>query len=118
VEHTLETARYHRDQAGLCLQIATLLSDPVAARLMRMAATRRFEQVAELEPLSTTPSGTLRGDDKGRDDFSDSFYYRAIRTRIGEALRSQLVPTEPPPRKVLDLLQALDRPRVDARESG
>jgi hypothetical protein len=41
---------------------------------------------------------------------SDSFYYRAIRTRIGETLRSQLVPTEPPPRKVVDLLQALDRP--------
>jgi hypothetical protein len=94
------------------------LSDPVAARLMRLAAARHFEQVAELEPLSTTPPGTLRGDDNGRDDFSGSFYYRAIRTRIGGALRSQLVPTEPPPGMVLDLLQALDRPRVDTRESG
>jgi hypothetical protein len=108
----MEMARHHRDQAALCLQIASFLSDPVAASLMRMAAARHFEQVAELEPLSPAPSGTLRGDDNGRDDFSDSFHYRAIRTRIGETLRSQLVPTEPPPRKVLDLLQALDRPRA------
>jgi hypothetical protein len=106
----METARYHRDQAALCLQIATLLSDPVAGRLVRMAAARHFEQVADLEALSMAPSGTLRNDDNH--DFLDSFCYRAIRTGIGEALRSQLVPTEPPPGKVLDLLQALDRPRT------
>ena len=110
---SLDKARYHRDQAALCLQMARLISDPIAARLMRMAAARHFEQVAELEALSTDPSGTLRGDDKGRDDFSDSFYYRVIRTPIGEALRSQLVPTEPPPGKLLDLLQALDQSRAD-----
>jgi hypothetical protein len=46
---------------------------------------------------------------KRPDDFSDSFYYRAIRTQIGEALRSQLVPTEPSPERLLDLLQELDR---------
>jgi len=50
------------------------------------------------------------------DNFSDSFYYRAIRTKIGEALRGQLVPKEPPPEKLLDLLHALDVPQVDARE--
>jgi len=43
------------------------------------------------------------------DDFSDSFYYRAIRTKIGEVLRSQLVPTEPPPERLLDSLQELDQ---------
>jgi hypothetical protein len=112
----MEKARYHRDQAALCLQIASLLSDPIAARLMRMAAARHFEQVAKLEALSTAPSGILRGDDNGRDDFSDSFdcrtnsfYYRTIRTRIGEALRSQLVPTEPAPERFLKLLLALDQ---------
>jgi hypothetical protein len=99
----MEKARYHRDQAALCLQMARLISDPIAARLMRMAAARHFEQVAELDALSTDPSGTLRGDDKGRDDFSDSFYYRVIRTRIGEALRSQLVPTEPHPGKLFEI---------------
>jgi hypothetical protein len=50
------------------------------------------------------------------DDFSDSFYFRAIRTKIGEALRGQLVPKEPPPDKLLDLLHALDQPQVDAGE--
>jgi len=50
------------------------------------------------------------------DDFSDSFYYRAIRTKIEEALRGQLVPKEPPPEKLLDLLHALDVPQVDAGE--
>lgn len=43
------------------------------------------------------------------DDFSDSFYYRAIRTKIGEALRSLLAPTEPPPERLLELLQKLDQ---------
>jgi hypothetical protein len=43
------------------------------------------------------------------DDFSDSFYYRAIRTKIGEALRSQLLAKEPPPERVLDLLQEFDQ---------
>jgi hypothetical protein len=50
---------------------------------------------------------------KRRDDFSDSFYYRAIRTKIGEALRSQWVPTEPVPQRLSDLLQELDRPSDD-----
>jgi len=27
--------------------------------------------------------------------FSDSFYYRAMQTKIGEELRTRLVPTEP-----------------------
>lgn len=39
------------------------------------------------------------------DDFSDSFYYRAIRTKIGEALRDRLVPKEMPPKRLLDLLK-------------
>ena len=43
----MDKARYHRDQAALCLQMARLISDPIAARLMRMAAARHFEQVAK-----------------------------------------------------------------------
>ena len=53
---------------------------------------------------------------KRSDDFSDSFYYRAIRTKIGDALRSQWAPTEPVPQRLLDLLQELDRPSVDGSE--
>jgi hypothetical protein len=30
-----------------------------------------------------------------RDAFPDSFYYRAIQTKIGDALRTRLVPMEP-----------------------
>ena len=39
------------------------------------------------------------------------FYNRAIRTKIGEALRTLFVPTEPPPKGLLELLHALDRPK-------
>ena len=52
------------------------------------------------------------------DNFSDSFYYRAIRTKIGEVLRSQWLPTEPPPQRLLDLLQELGRPPVDDPSGG
>src|SRR5271167_3022950 len=54
---------------------------------------------------------------EGPDDFSDSFYYRAIRTKIGEALRTLFVPTEPAPERFLKLLLALDRPK-GAHNSG
>jgi hypothetical protein len=46
---------------------------------------------------------------KSRDVFADSFYYRAIRTRIGEELRTRLVPTEPARDRILKALQALDQ---------
>jgi hypothetical protein len=105
----MENARYHRAQAELCLEIARHLSDPAAAGLMRTAAARHFEQAVVLEALSTAPSGISRGDDTTRDDFSDSFYYRAIRTQIGEALRSELLPTEPASDRFLELLLALDQ---------
>jgi hypothetical protein len=78
------------------------MSDSQAANILRTAAARHFEQAIELkkgQPISDPV------------DFSDSFYYRAIRTKIGEALRSQLVPTEPPPEKFLKLLRALDQPK-------
>ena len=50
------------------------------------------------------------------DDFSDSFYYRAIRTKIGEVLRGRFEPTEPPPKRLMDLLHALHGPQVDASD--
>jgi hypothetical protein len=42
------------------------------------------------------------------DDFSDGFCYRAIRTRIGYALRAQYDVSEPLPRTFLTLLMQLD----------
>jgi hypothetical protein len=49
-------------------------------------------------------------------DQEGSFYYRAIRTRIGEALRTLFVPTEPSPGRHLELLHALDQPKGGDKE--
>ena len=38
-------------------------------------------------------------------------YNGAIRTKIGEGLRTLFVPTEPPPKRLLELLHALDQPK-------
>jgi hypothetical protein len=40
----MDDARYHRCQAKLCLEIAELMSDPVAAKLLREAATRHLAE--------------------------------------------------------------------------
>jgi hypothetical protein len=44
------------------------------------------------------------------DELSDS-YHQAIRTGIGETLRTLFVPMEPPPERLLELLHALDQPK-------
>lgn len=43
------------------------------------------------------------------DDFRDSFYYRAIRTRIGAALQVQYDLAKPLPDRISDLLSKLDQ---------
>jgi hypothetical protein len=44
-------------------------------------------------------------------------YDRAIRTKIGDALRTLFVPTEPTPMRLKELLRALDEPKGgDTRE--
>jgi hypothetical protein len=40
----MDDARYHRCQAELCLEIAELMSDPAAAKLLREAATRHLAE--------------------------------------------------------------------------
>jgi hypothetical protein len=62
------------------------------------------------------PTARYSRDQVTTDDFSDSFYYRAIRTRIGEALRTLFVPTEPAPERLLKLLSALDQPTSGTKE--
>jgi hypothetical protein len=113
----MQTARYHREQAELCLEMARSMRDRRAADILRAAAVRHFEQAIELEKMQDHPPapptvGVPNVRNERPDDFSDSFYYRAIRTKIGEALRSHFSPTEPPPERLLDLLQKLDEPRV------
>jgi hypothetical protein len=41
-------------------------------------------------------------------NFWDRFHYRSIQTKIGEALRTLLVPTEPASDQILKALQELD----------
>jgi hypothetical protein len=40
----MDDTQYHRRQAELCLEIAELMSDPAAARLLREAATRHLAE--------------------------------------------------------------------------
>jgi hypothetical protein len=107
----MQTPRHFRDQATLCLEIAQHISDPRAAENLRATAAQHFAQAVELEKQAgpSDTSRTLKRDSKRLDDFSDSFYNRAIRIRIGEALRTLLVPTEPAPERLLNALRALDR---------
>jgi hypothetical protein len=62
--------------------------------------------------VSAVPVRSCKGASQGAtarsDDFSDSFRYRAIRTRIGDALRAQYDVSEPLPRTLLTLLMQLD----------
>ena len=43
------------------------------------------------------------------DDFRDSFYYRAIRTRLGAALRAQFDLSQPLPDRITALLTLLGK---------
>ena len=47
----MATARYHREQGKLCLDIARLMSDRDAADRLRATAVRHFTQSVELEKL-------------------------------------------------------------------
>jgi hypothetical protein len=46
-------------------------------------------------------------------NFSDRFHYRSIQTKIGEALRTRLVPMEPASDQILNALQELDHQQED-----
>jgi hypothetical protein len=51
----------------------------------------------------------------GRDDeFRDSFYYRAIRTRIGAALKAQFDLSQPMPERITALLTLLGKENAPA----
>jgi hypothetical protein len=48
------------------------------------------------------------------DEFRDSFYYRAIRTRIGAALRAQFDMSQPVPERITALLTLLGKENAPA----
>jgi hypothetical protein len=45
------------------------------------------------------------------EQLSDHRCDQAIRTKIGDVLRTLFVPTEPPPERLLELPHALDQPK-------
>lgn len=102
----MEGARYHREHAEHFFQMARHMSDPLAANLMRAAAASHFAQAIELEDNAKATKEAEK-----RSDLSDSF--RTIRTAIGQELRSQPVPRDPPPQRLLDALQVLHGPSGD-----
>jgi hypothetical protein len=54
----MATARYHRDQAELCLEMARQMSAHTASDWFRAAAARHFDQAIELEKLARPPGQT------------------------------------------------------------
>jgi hypothetical protein len=56
----MEARRYHLEQAEDCLELARLMSDPHAARILRSAAERHFEQASELELTAAPPRSLPR----------------------------------------------------------
>jgi hypothetical protein len=50
-----------------------------------------------------------RRDEDRPDDFADSYYYRALRTGIGGALRTEFRVKEPLPDRIKKLLLELDK---------
>jgi hypothetical protein len=53
----METARFHRNRAELCLVMAGQMSDPLAAIIMGAAAARHSERADELENPEVAPCG-------------------------------------------------------------
>jgi hypothetical protein len=51
----MEMPRHHRDEAQTCLELARLMIDPHAARILRAAAAQHFVQAIELEAVEASP---------------------------------------------------------------
>jgi hypothetical protein len=63
----MQSARYHRARAELCLQMAQHMSDPAAASLLRDHAMRHFAHAVELETQSSPTLSKLPYVSKGTD---------------------------------------------------
>jgi hypothetical protein len=50
----MQSLRYHREQAELCLEMARQMSDRHAADVLCAAAARHFAQAIELEKQAAT----------------------------------------------------------------
>jgi hypothetical protein len=101
-------ARQHRDKAKRCLEIARHMSDALAVNLLRQTAAEHLSRAQELENQARTGTSSpiTREPQQRSEDYSDSFYYRAVRNGVARTLQS--VPTEPVPEGMLETLRALD----------
>jgi hypothetical protein len=79
----MERTGYLRHQAFTCLGIAFQASDPDTVETLRVAAIRYFEQAAQLEKQKCVAD---------------------IQASIGEELRTELFPTNPPPDSILKIV--------------
>ena len=102
----MDRAPYHRDQAQALRKMAQHTSDPLAASLFRAVAAEHLARAEKPEKANGSDQ-EINDPEKRADDFSDSFYYRLIRTGIARALQS--VPTEPASERLLEALETLDR---------
>jgi hypothetical protein len=56
----METPRHHRDEAQTCLELAGLMIDPHAARILRAAAAQHIVEATKLEAIETARLGSGR----------------------------------------------------------
>jgi hypothetical protein len=86
----MKTPRHHLDEAQTCLELARLMIDPHAARILRAAAAQHIVRATELE---------------------------AMRMKLGEALRYHYDVLPTLPERLYALVQQLERkgqnPRTD-----
>jgi hypothetical protein len=57
----MESARHHRAQAELCLEMARHMSDPASANLLRANASRHFAIATKLENQEALARPVLKG---------------------------------------------------------
>ena len=58
----MQDARYFREQAALCLEIARQVSDRHLAESLRQEAAHYFMRAAELEDATEPPASPSRGE--------------------------------------------------------
>jgi hypothetical protein len=87
----MKTPRHHRDEAQTCLELAQLMIDPHAARILRAAAARHIEQATQLE---------------------------AVRMKLGEGLRCYYDIPPTLPERLYELVHQLERKAREGAESS
>jgi hypothetical protein len=85
----VETPRHHLDEAHTCLELARLMIDPHATRILRAAAAQHIVHATELE---------------------------AVRMKLGEALRCHYDVSPTLPERLYELVHQLERKGQDSSD--